>query len=147
MRDYTKIKAWKLADDLTVAVYEQTRSFPREELYGLTSQLRRAAYSVPANIAEGSGRDSKREYLHHLYIARGSSAEAKYFIHLARRLGFLSDAEGERLREHAQTVFACMHGLIQAVEKEAGKLPRIAAVATSLVVVAMMRILPKVSGL
>ena len=51
MRDYTKIEAWKLADDLTVAVYERTGSFPREEIYGLTSQLRRAAYSVPSNIA------------------------------------------------------------------------------------------------
>lgn len=53
MRDYRKIEAWKLADDLTVAVYESTRAFPREEVYGLTSQLRRAAYSVPANIVEG----------------------------------------------------------------------------------------------
>jgi four helix bundle protein len=50
MRDYTKIEAWKLADDLTVAVYQATHSFPREEIYGLTSQLRRASYSVPANI-------------------------------------------------------------------------------------------------
>jgi four helix bundle protein len=147
MRDFTKIKAWILADDLTVAVYEQTRSFPSEELYGLTSQLRRAAYSVPANIAEGSARDSKREYLHFLYIARGSLAETKYFIHLAQRLGFLSATESGRLSEHAQSTFACMHGLIQAVEKEAGKLARIGAVATSLVVVALMRFVPKVSGL
>ena len=51
MRDYTKIEAWKLADDLTVALYERTRAFPKEEVYGLTSQLRRASYSVPANIA------------------------------------------------------------------------------------------------
>jgi four helix bundle protein len=53
MRDYMKIEAWRLADDLTVAIYGRTRSFPREEIYGLTSQLRRAAYSVPANIVEG----------------------------------------------------------------------------------------------
>src|SRR5436305_10633231 len=71
MRDYTKIEAWKLADDLTVAIYERTRLFPREEIYGLTSQLRRAAYSVPANIVEGASRESKRDYLHFLYIARG----------------------------------------------------------------------------
>lgn len=58
MRDYTKLKAWRLADDLTVAVYETSRSFPRKELYGLTSQMRRAAPSVPANIAEGSARES-----------------------------------------------------------------------------------------
>src|SRR5438477_12121270 len=90
MRDYTKIEAWKLADNLTVAVYECTRSFPREEVYGLTSQLRRASYSVPANIVEGSSRESKRDYLHFLYISRGSLSEAQYFIHLACRLGYLS---------------------------------------------------------
>lgn len=67
MRDYAKIEAWKLADDLTVAIYEQTRTFPKEELYGLTSQVRRAAYSVAANIVEGSSRESKRDYLHFLY--------------------------------------------------------------------------------
>ena len=71
MRDYTKIDAWRLADDLTVAVYERTRSFPKEEMYGLTSQLRRASYSVPANIVEGASRESKKDYLHFLYIARG----------------------------------------------------------------------------
>ena len=63
MRDYIKIEAWRLAGDLTVAVYERTRSFPREEIYGLTSQLRRAAYSVPANIVEGASRESKKDYL------------------------------------------------------------------------------------
>ena len=81
MRDYTKIEAWKLADDLTVAVYERTRNFPKDELYGLTSQLRRASYSVPANIVEGSSRESKKDYLHFLYITRGSLSEAQYFIH------------------------------------------------------------------
>ena len=72
MRDYTKILAWQKADDLTVAVYELTRRFPKDELYALTSQLRRAAYSVPANIVEGSSRESKKDYLHFLHIARGS---------------------------------------------------------------------------
>ena len=73
MRDYRKIDAWKLADDLTVAIYQLTRVFPKEELYGLTSQLRRAACSVPANIAEGSARESQKEYLHFagMSITRG----------------------------------------------------------------------------
>lgn len=70
MRDYTKIEAWRKADDLVIAVYELTLKFPKEELYGLTAQLRRAAYSVPANIAEGSARESKRDYLHFLYCSR-----------------------------------------------------------------------------
>jgi four helix bundle protein len=123
MRDYTKIEAWKLADDLTVAVYTATRSFPREEVYGLTSQIRRAASSVPANIVEGSARGSKRDYLHLLCIARGSLAEAQYFLHLARRLGYLSEPEHDQLADQTKHAFACLHGLIQAVEREAGKVP------------------------
>src|ERR1700746_256688 len=114
MRDYVKIEAWRLADDLTVAVYERTRSFPREEVYGLTSQLRRAAYSVPANIVEGASRESKKDYLHFLYIARGSLAETQYFIHLARRLGYLSLQEAATLGEQTKMAFACLHGLVRA---------------------------------
>jgi len=98
MRDYTKIEAWRLADDLTVAVYEQTRSFPKEEIYSLTSQLGRASYSVPANIVEGASRESKRDYLHFLYIARGSLSEAQYFIHLAERLGYLPSEAADALQ-------------------------------------------------
>jgi four helix bundle protein len=139
MRDYTKIEAWKLADDLTVAVYEQTRSFSREEIYGLTSQLRRAAYSVPANIVEGSSRESQKDYLHFLYIARGSLSETQYFIHLARRLGYLSSEEAEALNSQTKSVFGCLHGLIKTVEKEAGKLRKMVATVTSLVVIGLMR--------
>jgi four helix bundle protein len=134
MRDYTKIDAWKLADDLTVAIYERTRSFPREEIYGLTSQLRRAAYSVPANIVEGSSRESKRDYLHFLYIARGSLSEAQYFVHLARRLGYLPAEDAEKLIGQSRSAFACLHGLIRAVEKEAGTVRKLAAAVTSALV-------------
>ena len=122
MRNYTKIEAWRLADDLTVAIYEKTKSFPREELYGLTSQLRRASYSVPANIVEGSSRGSKRDYLHFLHIARGSLSESQYFIHLAQRLGYLNEAGRAQLYEQSRHTFACLHGLIKAVEKEADHL-------------------------
>ncbi len=131
MRDYTKIEAWKLADDLTVAIYDSTRAFPREELYGLTSQLRRAAYSAPANIAEGSSRDGKRDYLHFLYIARGSLSEAQYFIHLAHRLKYLTDAQSETLMVQARSASACLYGLMRAVEKEAGTVRKLMAAATS----------------
>ena len=134
MRDYTKIKAWQLADDLTVAIYRQTSSFPREEVYGLTSQLRRASYSVPANIVEGSSRESKKDYLHFLYIARGSLSETQYFVHLARRLDYLSNEDAAALTNQTKLTFACLHGLIQAVEKEAGKLGKLAATVTSLLV-------------
>jgi four helix bundle protein len=139
MRDYTKIEAWRLADDLTVALYEHTRSFPREEIYGLTSQLRRAAYSVPANIVEGSSRESKKDYLHFLCISRGSLSETQYFIHLARRLGYFSPQETDALQQQTKITFACLHGLIRAVEKEAGKLSKVVASVTSLMVIGLMR--------
>ncbi|MBA3832905.1 MAG: four helix bundle protein [Chthoniobacterales bacterium] len=137
MRDYTKIEAWKLVDDLTVAVYERTRSFPKVEMYGLTSQLRRASYSVPANIVEGSSRESKKDYLHFLHIARGSLSETQYFIHLAARLNYLPLTEAEALRGQTKQVFACLHGLIKAVEKEAGKLAKLVATVTSLFVIGL----------
>jgi four helix bundle protein len=137
MRDYTKIEAWKLADDLTVAIYERTRSFPKEEIYGLTSQLRRASYSVPANIVEGSSRESKKDYLHFLYIARGSLSETQYFVHLAGRLGYLTLEEVASLHGRTKLAFGCLHGLIRAVEKEAGKLGKVVATITSLLVIGL----------
>jgi len=139
MRDYTKIEAWKLADDLTVAIYQATQSFPREEIYGITSQIRRAACSVPANIVEGSSRESKKDYLHFLYISRGSLSETQYFVHLSRRLGYLSDADAERLIGQTRQTFACLHGLIRAVEKEAGKFNKMVATITSLLVLGVAR--------
>ena len=132
-----KIKAWRLADDLTVAIDERTRPFSREEMYGVTNQLRRAAYSVPANIVEGASRESKKAYLHFLCIARGSLSAAQYFIHLAQRLGYLSSKEADDLRQQTKTTFACLHGLIKAVEKETGKLSKIATAATSLIVIGL----------
>ncbi len=125
MRDYKKIEAWKLADDLAVRVYEITRGFPKEELYGLTSQLRRAAVSVPANIAEGSARGSKKDYLHFLYIARASLTEVQYLLHLAGRLGYA--VQGEDRESQVRRTFACLHGLIRSVEGEASKVSRIVA--------------------
>ena len=139
MRDYTKIEAWKLADDLTVSVYELTRSFPKEEIYGLTSQLRRASYSVPANIVEGATRDSKKDYLHFLYIARGSLSETRYFIHLAGRLQYLSAQDVERMQGQTTAALACLHGLIRAVEREAGKFSRVTATVTSFLALALMQ--------
>jgi four helix bundle protein len=137
MRDYTKIKAWQLADDLTVAVYLATRGFPKEELYALISQIRRASYSVPANIAEGASRDSKKDYLHFLYIARGSLNETRYFIHLSHRLEYLQSDDHDRLARQAEEVARTLTGLIQAVEKEAGTLSKIASRLSSLLVLGL----------
>jgi four helix bundle protein len=115
MRDYTKIAAWTAADDLTVAVYERTKAFPTQELYGITSQVRRASFSVPANIAEGASRNTQRDYLHFLYIARGSLSETQYFVHLAQRLGYLNSENADILNSQIKRTFGRLHGLIEAV--------------------------------
>jgi four helix bundle protein len=139
MRDYKKIEAWRYADDLAVLIYNVTRGFPRQEVYGLTSQLRRAGYSAPSNIAEGASRQTKKDYLHFLYIARGSLAETEYFVHLANRLGLLGPEELNQLEGQINATFSRLHGLIKAVEKEAGVLGRLIAPITSALVLLFFR--------
>src|SRR6266571_4642155 len=89
MRDHTKLKAFELADEVALLVYRITAGFPKEELYGLTSQMRRAAVSVPSNIVEGCARDSQADYQRFLTIAFGSLRELRYQLSLSVRLGFL----------------------------------------------------------
>ena len=89
MRDHTRLRAFELADRVAVAVYGLTSCFPREEIYGLTAQIRRAAVSVPSNIVEGCTRDSQADYLRFLHIAYGSLKELHYQLDLSIRLGFL----------------------------------------------------------
>lgn len=111
--DYRSSRAWQRSDDLAVAVYEASRSFPKEETYGLTSQMRRAAVSIPANIAEGSGRNTKREYLHFLYVARGSLREVEYYVHLAHRLGHIDDDTTDKLDAAVRATGSALYGLIR----------------------------------
>ena len=118
MRDFRKIETWQLADDLVVAVYEATKSFPKEETYGITSQIRRAVSSVAANIVEGASRESSKDYAHFLQIARGSLAETQYFLHLACRLGYMREDEARDLEQLSRRVFGCLHGLISAVRSD-----------------------------
>ena len=130
-RDFTKIKAWQHADDLCVEVYQLTRRFPKEELYGLTSQVRRAAVSVAANIAEGAGRQTKKDYLHFLYVANASLAEVRYHLHLSHRLTFLTSDQYAQIQVSQAEVARTLRGLIKAVEKEAGGVSRLTALLTS----------------
>ena len=115
MRDPHKLKAFELADKLAVQVYHETRPFPKEELFGLVSQMRRAAVSVPSNIAEGCGRSSEKEYLHFLSIAYGSLKELEYQISLARKLGFLGNKTD--LTRGADETARVLNGLINALKK------------------------------
>ncbi len=120
-RDFKNIKAWQYADDLAVLVYFKTKSFPKEELYGITSQLRRAVVSVPTNIAEGASREHKKEYLHFLYVARGSIAEVEYLLHLSRRIGYLKDDEYRQVEDRRKEAAKTLQGLINSVKKDTQK--------------------------
>lgn len=84
MKDFKKLIVWKKAHEMTLNIYRTTKSFPKDEVYGLTSQLRRAASSIPANIAEGCGRNSDAELARFLQIAAGSASEVEYHLLLAR---------------------------------------------------------------
>jgi four helix bundle protein len=99
-RDHRKLRVFNEADSLVVHIYRCTHEFPREEMYGLRAQLRRAAVSTAANIVEGCARRSEREYLNFLNMSAGSASEARYLIDLSHRLGFLKpeDAGEQRLR-------------------------------------------------
>jgi len=100
MKDFHNIKVWHKAHDLVIKVYKVTRSFPREEVYGLTSQIRRAAASVPTNIAEGCGRNTDNELAHFMEIASGSASELDYLLLLAMDIGLLAeDSHTELLAE------------------------------------------------
>jgi four helix bundle protein len=89
MKDFRSLKVWERAHALTLAIYKATEHFPKQELYSLTNQVQRAAVSIPANIAEGCGKDSDAELKRYCLIAMGSSSELEYLLLLARDLGYL----------------------------------------------------------
>jgi len=92
MKNYRELTVWKSGHALTLVVYQATKSFPKEELFGLSSQMRRAASSIPANIAEGCGRDGDAELKRFLSIALGSACELDYFVLLSAELGYIPPA-------------------------------------------------------
>lgn len=115
MRDHTKLRAFQLADELVFLVYQLTVGFPREELFGLVSQIRRAALSVPSNIVEGCARNSKAEYLRFLSIAFGSLRELHYQLNLSKRLGFLPELDFSMIEPKVLETEKVLNGLICAL--------------------------------
>jgi four helix bundle protein len=118
MQDYKNLKVWERAHQLTLAVYQATATFPKEELYGLTSQIRRACASIPANIAEGTGRGSDAEMVRFLHIALGSASELDYHLLLARDLNFLNNSVHEQLTSELAEVKRMLNAFICASHKE-----------------------------
>jgi len=113
VKRYNDLIAWQKVMDLVEQIYMITRSFPKEELYGLTSQLRRAAVSIPSNIAEGHCRNGRREFVHHLSIALGSLGEVETQVIVAQRLGYLADSSStlELASETGRILVGLMHSL------------------------------------
>jgi four helix bundle protein len=118
MRDHTKLRALELADELAILVYRVTAGFPREELFGLTSQMRRAAVSVPSNIVEGCARDSEADYLRFLNIAFGSLRELHYQLNLSKRLDFLCFRDSTLIEPNVVEAEKVLNGLIRSLRKD-----------------------------
>ncbi|HEX9425829.1 MAG TPA: four helix bundle protein [Pyrinomonadaceae bacterium] len=118
MRDFRQIRVWEKAHLLTLEIYKTTLRFPREELYGLTSQLRRASASIPANIAEGFGRGGNVELARFLQIAMGSAYEVEYHVLLAKDLGFISTDSYAQLETHIVEVKRMLAALLLKVRAE-----------------------------
>lgn len=115
MRDHTKLRAFELADQLVLLVYRHTGNFPREEQFGLTSQLRRAAVSIASNIVEGCARQSSADYIRFLEIAYGSAREVEYQVSVAHRLNFLSDENHRVLAAAATETSKVLNGLVRSL--------------------------------
>jgi len=115
---YEELKVWQKSVNFVTEVYKYTASFPKEEAYGLTSQIRRAAVSIPSNIAEGSSRETTRDFLRFLSISNGSLAELQTQFIIAKNLGFISLENLAILKESADEVGRMIHGLQKSLQKK-----------------------------
>jgi four helix bundle protein len=118
MKDFRDLKVWSKAHTLTLAVYGATRAFPREEQYGLTSQIRRSCASIPANIAEGCCRGGDADFARFLRIAVGSASELDYHLLLAHDLGLLQDTQYATLSGQTAEVKKMLSSFIQKLKAE-----------------------------
>ncbi len=118
MKSFRDLMVWEKAHALTLASYSGTAEFPKQELYGLTSQIRRCSASIAANIAEGCGKRSNAEFQRFLHIAAGSASELEYHFLLAKDLGFLADDDYKELSQSTIEVKRMLAGLIRKVEAD-----------------------------
>ena len=115
-KGFRNLVVWQRAHELTLLIYKLTQKFPKEEMYGLKSQMRRAASSVPANIVEGQAA-GQGNYKRHLLIAKGSLAEVEYFLILANELGYLSDEEIKTAEKPRAETGYLLYRLIQSIKR------------------------------
>ena len=115
MQNYKDLRVWSKSHELTLGVYQATKDFPKDELYALTNQIRRASSSIPANIAEGCGKNTSNDFAKYLNISLGSANETEYFILLSKDLGYLKPENYETLNKLINEVKAMLILLIQKV--------------------------------
>lgn len=115
-KGYEQLNVWQKAMDLTVEIYGLTKHFPREELYGITNQMRRAAVSIPSNIAEGHSRNSQKEFLKFLSIAKGSNAELFTQLLICERIGYISSSNIKPIKQLSQEIARMLTSLITRIE-------------------------------
>ena len=116
LKSFRELEVWQKAHAMVLEVYRVTGSFPKEERFGVVSQLRRAAYSIPANIAEGFGRRSTKELLQCLTIANGSLEEVRYFVLLSRDLGYLHKEQIQKLNDQLDSVAQMISALSRSLK-------------------------------
>jgi four helix bundle protein len=116
MRPHRKLIAWQESIEMVKRIYVITSKFPETEKFGITSQLRRATVSVPCNIAEGAGRNTKKEFRNFLYISSGSSSEVDTLLFISEKLGYLKDFEFKNLESLNDKVGALLNGLIRSIK-------------------------------
>jgi four helix bundle protein len=116
---YRNLIAWQKAKSLAIEIYRYTRTFPKDELYGLTSQMRRATISVASNIAEGKGRYSRKEFIHFLYQARGSLLELETQLTIAHELEYLASGAFKSLLQRAEELGRILNGLVKNLQAQA----------------------------
>jgi four helix bundle protein len=114
---WAKLEVWKLADELAFDVYKATKNFPKEEIYGITSQIRRSALSVPTNIVEGYSRKGDKELSRFVNISLGSLAEAKYLLYFSNRLGYVRGQDYKRLKAEYDVLGKLLWRFYEAVKK------------------------------
>lgn len=113
MSDYKKLTVWEKSYTFGIAVYKITNTFPKEEIYGLTSQIRRSAISIPSNIAEGARRSTEKDFRSFLYISYGSGAELEVQIMFAKDLGYISKEESIKLLDELSEIMKMLNAFIQ----------------------------------
>ena len=117
MKDFRTLNVWQKSHKLAVMIYQETKKFPKEEVYGITSQIRRAIVSIPTNLAEGCGRGSDRDFAKFAQIAFGSANESEYLILLSNELGFIDRADSDELTEKVTEIKRMLTSLIKNLHK------------------------------